>query len=132
MGEPPMKEMEELIKDIKAQRSLELPTGDWVKKLDKIHCDLKIGQRVNWYYEDDKKFLEEHEPGASMRRNPPFSGLVIPIPSIEADGRELEWDDCIIVIDRYPTEKCWPEVEWLALGRLLDREDLVELFGAVS
>ena len=119
---------EELVDDLKLQSTLDLPTGDWEKKLDKISCVLWHGRRIGWMYADDAKICKEH--GRSPYVNPVFSGLVIAKPDVESSpgGTELEWDECVIVIDVYPTEKCDPEVHWTTLGRLLDKEDLIEVF----
>jgi len=34
----------------------------------------------------------------------------------------------MVVIDQYPTEGCYPEVDWTALKKLLDDDNLIEFF----
>ena len=34
----------------------------------------------------------------------------------------------MLVVDEYPTEKCWPISEWTSLGDLLEQDNLVEVF----
>ena len=121
----------DFIQDVKDQRCLSLPTGDnWEEKLDKIKVpELYSGLRVYWYYKDDAEFSAQFRD--DPRVDPPYSGLIIPLPDVEIRGGhegELEWEDCIVVIDSYPTEKCYPEVDWVALGRLLDNDNLVEIY----
>lgn len=121
------KDWREFIADIKAQRELRLPDGDWETKLDKIKCGLRQGMRIAWYYEEDKKFAEEQD--GDPRIDWPFSGIVVALPDVELrSGRELEWEDCAVIVDEYPVEKCYPEVYWMALGRLIDDDRLVEVF----
>jgi ribosomal-protein-alanine N-acetyltransferase len=118
---------QELIDDIRAQRECRLPGGDWESKLDRIKCELRHGARVFWYYREDKDFAEEC--GGDPRIDCPYSGIVVALPDTELrSGQELEWEDCAIIVDSYPVEKCYPEVYWTALGRILDNDDLVELF----
>lgn len=116
----------EFIADIRAQRECRLPDGDFEKKLDKIRCGLRQGMRIVWYYEEDKAFAEEH--GGDPRFDCPFSGIVVALPDVEVrGGGELEWEDCAVVVDQYPVEKCYPEVYWIVLGRLIDDDRLVEV-----
>lgn len=121
------KDWRELIEDITAQRELRLPGEDWEVKWDRVKCNLRQGMRIGWYYQDDKIFAKEH--GGDPRIDCPFSGIVIALPGIELrSGGDLEWEDCTIIVDEYPTQKCYPEVHWVALGRLVDNEHLVEIF----
>jgi hypothetical protein len=47
---------------------------------------------------------------------------------MEHNGGELETDECVVVMDRYPCEKSYPETDWIALNRILDDEELVEIY----
>lgn len=119
----------DLAEDIQAQRQCTLPTGDWEAKLAKIKFDPQIGLRVHWYYTDDVKFAREFEPeliDEDIRDNAPFSGILVPVPDVRTN--EVDHEHLVVVIDQYPTEKEWPSVEWIALARLLENEDLVEIF----
>ena len=122
--------MKNLIEDIKLQQQCKLPSGNWETKSDKVKGTLTHGCRVKWYYEDDKKFAEEMNLIA--RKAAPYAGLIISIPDKEFRcgglGAELDIEDCVVIIDDYPTEKCGPSCEWVALGRILDDDNLVELF----
>lgn len=91
------------------------------------------GQRVYWYYSDDIKFWEEQSKLDQIPYNPKAwardqgcSGIIIGYP--DADPRYIEAEKAIVVIDKYPTEKTAPEIDWVSLGRLIDNKDLVELF----
>ncbi len=114
--------MEELLNDLK---NLGLPR-DLDVALPKIQCSLKQGCRVWWYAKEDKDMADEM--GEDPRSLAPYSGILVAAPDTTYNGSELEIEDCVIVMDNYPVEKCYPEVSWIALNRLLDNEDLVEIF----
>jgi len=116
--------MEKIISDCE---NIYLPRN-WEEAFEKVTGSLKHGSRIYWYFDDDKKFADEE--GINIKEDPPFSGLVIARPDIimQSGSRELDYEDCVVVVDDYPTEKCYPETDWIALNRLLDNEDLVEIF----
>lgn len=95
---------------------------------DKIKDELIIGKRFYWYYEDDLKFYEDENEDIKNHLNDLFSGILVPIPDTINNHGELDIENCIIVIDNYPVEGEYPEVEWVSLNRLLDDEKLVEIF----
>lgn len=97
------------------------------KSFKKIKCNLKIGKRIYWYYKEDLDFaLNENKIDKDFDvYYPGYSGIVILKP--DTDSRSIDGEDCIIVIDRYPCEKCNPEVDWLPLYKLIDCDDLVEI-----
>lgn len=107
----------------------ELPRDlDRLEKL-KFGC-IENGMRVYWYYQEDFEYMQTwcHKGDAeeAIREQPPFSGLLVVMP--DRDMASLEWDDVMLVVDRYPTEKCWPISEWISLGELLEQDNLVEVY----
>lgn len=105
--------------------NLDLPEDD--NAFDKIKGAIKNGTRVYWYYQEDVDYANEYCDGISPRDYPPFSGIAIAKPGMVMFG-ELEIHDCIIVLDNHPAEKCYPESDWIALPKLLNASDLVEIF----
>lgn len=95
----------------------------------KVKCKLTHGLAVRWYYQDDKKFYEEEK--MNPREETVYHGIVLTKPNVEPRG-ELSLCDCVVVIDSYPCEKENARAEYCALGRLLDSDELVELFAAYS
>ncbi len=93
---------------------------------DKVKTKLTAGMRVGWYFKDDKEFWEED--GLEPREYTQYSGIVAPRQDLTNANGELEAEDCVIVMTNYPCEKEYPEVTWFALRRLLDNEELVEIF----
>lgn len=93
--------------------------------LAKLKVELWHGKRIYWYYKDDAEFAEEED--LDVRDEGYYSGLVIGLEDNEA-GPLDPWD-CMIVIDRYPCEKCGPEISWVAPSTLLTAKDLVEVYG---
>lgn len=116
-----MQNINEIIDDC---RSLDLPKDD--NAFDKISCHLEIGDIIHWYYEEDLEFCREE--GLDPKDYNYYSGLVVPIPDIEVRGKGLDIEDAMIAIIDYPCEKSYPESDWIALNRLLDNEDLVEIY----
>ena len=97
-----------------------------LKAFKKIKTPLRIGMRVGWYFEDDKRFWDRD--GLDCREYTLYSGVVVPRPDMEIRGAELEAEDCVIVMTSYPVEKEYCESTWFALRRLLDNPELVEVF----
>ena len=95
---------------------------------EKIKGELKSGMRINWYYKEDQEFAEEHE--FSIKDDPGFSGIVIPIPGVtmQSTDQELDTDNCIVVVTKYPAEKEYCRCGWIYMERLLDQENLVEIY----
>lgn len=117
------KEIIEVFEDL---NNFELPKDE--NAYNKIKCSLTNGQRVYWYYKDDLEFCKEI--GEDARRSYLYSGIVFTRPFIEKPNYESEMniEDCIVCIDWYPCEKCYPETDWIALNRLIDNDDLVEIY----
>lgn len=107
------------------KKGYDLPKDE--KAIEKIHCDLRAGNRVYWYYQDDLKFYEDEGESIKDYRDAIFSGIVVPKP-YASGTRYIEYQDCVIVVDQYPTEKEDVEVDWITLGRLLDNKELVEVY----
>lgn len=93
----------------------------------KMEFEPKIGERIYWYFKDDLEFAEEH--GLDIKDELNYSGIVIPKTGFRKFRDEIEeFADAIVVMDCYPIEKEYPEVTWIALNRLLDNDDLVEIY----
>jgi len=120
--------MKRLLEDLELQGKYELPSGDWEAKTNKIRGVLRHGSRFKWYYREDIEFAKHIN--SDPRDMAPYSGLIVSVPDVEfsSSNTELDIEQCVVIIDTYPTEKCGPECEWIALGRLLDNEDLIEMF----
>ncbi|MDE2440734.1 MAG: hypothetical protein KGP14_06895 [Betaproteobacteria bacterium] len=84
------------------------------------------GLRVSWYYKQDAEYAKEWRE-KSARDLAPYSGILALAPG-KNTGHEGDIEDFVVVVDRYPTEKCWPETDWVTLARLLSNKDLVEVF----
>ncbi len=89
--------------------------------------DPRNGLRVWWYYTLDEEYAAEWGEGATARDMAPYSGLLVLAPDRDT-GRQFDVEDFVVVVDTYPTEKCSPDSDWVALPRLLVGEDLVEVF----
>lgn len=98
----------------------------------KVRCDLMPGEWVGWYAKDELEYYRDcdgaEDAETSIRKSPPWSGIVIPVPGWENTGREMEIEDAVIVVLDAPTEKCGPDVDYMTLCRLISNEDLVEVF----
>ena len=118
------KYLEKLSEDLE---NFNLPV-DFETAYKKITCPLNVGGIIFWYYKEDEELYEAE--GESPHNYPydMFSGIVVPRHGIELNGGELEIDDAVIVIISSPEEKSYPECYWIALKRLLDDDELVEIF----
>jgi len=115
----------QLLEDVTAQSMMRLPSD--IKKLDKFRISYPSnGMRISWYYEEDKRFAGQHPNEFTLREFAPYSGILVLMPN--RDTGRPEWDDFIVCVDDYPTEKCYPISDMVALGRLLEVEELVEVF----
>jgi hypothetical protein len=95
----------------------------------KMKCPAYGRGRVWWYYKEDKKFAKDE--GFCPRSHAPYSGFLVPVIGVENRGLvscEYELDKLIVVNDVWPVEKCYPEVQWVTLVRLLSTPSLVEMF----
>lgn len=99
-----------------------------IDNVDKINCELESGKRIYWYYKEDKSFFADEGEDVKEHYRDIFSGIIVPSPDTEINHGELDFGQCVIVIDQYPVEKEYCEVDWTALKRLLDDDDLVEIF----
>lgn len=99
-----------------------------VESYDKLKGELHSGKRFYWYYQSDLDYFDNERETIKDYLKDIFSGVIIPIPGTENNRGELDVEDVIVVIDQYPTEGEYPEVDWTALKRLLDDEDLIEFF----
>ena len=91
--------------------------------------DPENGQRVRWYYKEDEAYAKEWGEGRTPRDMAPYSGILVLGPDKDT-GCYHDFDSWVVVIDAYPTEKCSPDSEWVALARILANESLVEVFAA--
>ena len=100
-----------------------------VGAFDKIKCGLRHGTRIYWYYKEDLNCLPDEEK-ENVRDYEYFSGIVVYVDGAEIRSRdsELDYEECVVVIDTEPTEKCYPECAWVALNRLIDDDNLVEIY----
>ena len=116
--------MRDILTDLK---DFNLPK-DWEQAFKKVKCNLQQGGRIYWYYNDEKKFCESI--GEEPRLMKYWSGITVIAPDreVRSMGCELEIEDCVVVLDWHPCEKCYPESDWIALNRLLDNPDLVEIY----
>jgi len=117
--------MEQLILDLD---NYSLPRD--INSYDKIHCQLKHGHRIYWYYEDDLKTFSEMGLNIYECYKDMHSGIVVGKPDVDVRGNELDVEDCVVIMDMYPVEKEYPQFTWLSLKRILDDPDLVDVFDA--
>ncbi len=94
----------------------------------KVNGKLISGRRFYWYYKEDLECYQEEGENIKDYLCNLFSGICVPCPDVEYNGGELDIENVIIVCDCQPTEKCYPEVYWITLGRLLNDDNLVEIF----
>ena len=112
-----------LVRDLENE---DLPLN--IDNVDKINCELESGKRIYWYYKEDKSFFANEGEDVKEHYRDIFSGIIVPVPDTEINHGELDFEQCVIVIDQYPVEKEYCEVDWTALKRLLDDDELVEIF----
>lgn len=120
-----MNMIELLLKDLK---DLTLPEDE--KAFDKLKARLTIGNRVYWYYKDEAEYCKSEK--LNPREQEFYSGIIVPAQDAECSGGEFEYDECIVVRDRYPCEKEYPYCDWMCIGRLLNNSDLVEIYDGES
>jgi len=115
--------MKDILKDLK---DFNLPKDK--KALNKIKCSLRHGGRIYWYYQEDLEFCKKI--AIDPKEEKYYSGLCVIAPNLEIRtiDQELEYDECIVVIDSEPTTKCYPESTWIAINRLIDDKSLVEIY----
>ncbi len=117
------KEIKQLFKDFE---NYDLPKN--IDNVDKIQCSLESGKRIYWYYQEDKDFSIKEGWNIEEQYDDIYSGIIVPIPFIENNGGEFDFDEVMVCIDRYPCEKDYPAISWVSLNRLLDNNDLVKIF----
>ncbi len=113
-------------------KNLEKDLADWMilprdgeAAEKKIKCELRHGMRVRWYYKEDAKFAREEK--FDPRKESQYTGIIVAKPDIES-GLAHDLGDFVLVIDSYPCEKENARVDYVALNRLMDDEEIVELF----
>lgn len=97
---------------------------------DKVKCVLSNGARIRWYGQDDLDYWKECGEKGDPRDCAHFSGIVFAIPGIElrSPNEDMDYDQCIVCIDQYGCEKCYPITEWVAMSKLLDDPTVIEVF----
>jgi len=91
----------------------------------KFKAKPRAGNRVWWYYAEDKKWSREEK--FNVRDHAGYSGVLVPGPDVETHF-DYDIEKLVVVHDRYPTEKCNPDSQWIHLLRLLLAPGLVEVF----
>ena len=99
------------------------------KSFDKLNCELRFGGRVYWYYKENLDFfLEEYKRYKDFDTlDLPYSGIIVPMEDYSVDDENV-----IVIMDTYPTEKEACQATWIALYRLIDGDDLVEIINRSS
>ena len=95
---------------------------------EKIKCELNVGDTIYWYYKQDLEFFNPENPRDYACDL--FRGIVIPRfgISMTSPNMELNVEDVVIVIVSTPSEKDYPDSDWVSLKRLLNDGDLIEMF----
>lgn len=96
----------------------------------KLKATLEPGQRVEWYYDDDRQYAEEW--GESPRECDNWVGIIVPKDDTEIDGGQLHADHCNVVMIRHPTEMCYPLSGTTDLEQLLSQDGLVEIYDSTE
>ena len=93
----------------------------------KIKTELTSGKRIWWYYNEDLEYAKELElnPREDIDIH---SGIVVGIHATEYNGGELDISHVIVVVESYSCEKEYPVIWWMTMNRLLNDEELVEIF----
>lgn len=117
------KKIKDLFKDID---DFNLPRKS--ESFDKVKGRLITGKRFYWYYDEDLEFFSNEGEEIKNHLNDIYSGVVIPIPDYENNRGDLDVENCVVVIDIYPCEMSYPEVDWVSLKRLIDDDTLIEFF----
>lgn len=100
------------------------------------HLTLKVGDKIAWVYKDEYDFWkQENKLGwdsswEEHKSHTCYTGIILPPPDFEMRGGNIELEDAIICIIDYPCEKCYPEVDYVTMDRLLSNPYLYEVFGA--
>jgi hypothetical protein len=115
--------LKQLVKDIE---NYNLPKD--LSSYDKIHCELKHDNRIYWYYKEEMDFWQEEGLNIYECYKDMNSGIIVGRPDIDVRGSELDVEDCVVIIDNYPTEKEYPVYTWISLKRILDDKFLVDIF----
>lgn len=115
-----------------AQLEQDIKTGDElikdVKVFDRMIGQPIIGGKVGWYYKDDLKFWKSFKASVPKdAKDMPYLGICVPLPDDEIRGESLD-EDFLIIQTHYPCEKCYPEVVYFTLYRLLSDKNVVKIF----
>jgi len=121
--------LEELDNDLRNS-----PLGDdFEQAFAKLKCEPEHGKRIYWYFKEDATYAKEcYGKASAIKRQPPYSGIMVAAPDTEVRGGIIDEDDCIVIMDRYPVEKCYCEATYMTLERLLSAKDLVEVFDILA
>jgi hypothetical protein len=92
----------------------------------KLKCQPDPYSRIYWYYENDAVYAKEED--LDVRQMKYYSGILIPPPFDRPISSFEPFEDGIVIVDQYPTEMCEPDVDWICLKRLLQNEELVEVY----
>lgn len=97
---------------------------------------LEIGQRIAWWYQedvdfanDDLEFTDFDSVDDWLMSDPPYSGVVVPVEDTEDRGGGYYVEYLVVVMDKYPVEKCYCEATWIAYKRLLKNPEIVKVVG---
>lgn len=112
-----------LVKDLDNEN---LPKN--LNNVDKIKCDLVSGKRVYWYFKEDLDFFTEEGEDIKRYSEGLYSGIVVGRHDVENRFGQIDFSDVVIVMDTYPIEMDYPQFTWIALKRLLDDDNLIEIY----
>lgn len=93
---------------------------------DKLKCHPEPYSRIFWYYTEEEKYAKDE--GFDPRDKDFYSGIIIPPPFDRSLSMFEPFEHGIVIVDRYPTEMCSPDVDWVTLKRLLSDNTLVEVY----
>ena len=111
---------------LKQARDSQLPKD--IEKASKKSPDiLKPCSRIGWYTKEDLEFYESVEGLHHPRIEPPFQGYLVQIHDLGDVTNDMEWDQCTVVMDIYPVEKCYCQPTWISYNRLLDDDGVIEI-----
>lgn len=92
----------------------------------KLKCQPKPYSRIYWYYKDDEDYAKEED--LDIREMQYYSGIIIPPPFEQPLDTFEPFEHGIVIVDQYPTEMCAPDIDWVCLKKLLQDDNLVEVY----
>lgn len=119
-------QLEKLSKDLEKASNYELPETEGIEEK-VLKCQPAHGMRIGWYYMEDLDFYRSEK--VNPREYSRYTGLLVLRPDAEHRGsgsREIE--DLVLIVDGYPCEKCYPEVDYIAFAAFLNDPNLVEVY----